>query len=244
MGKTMAQRGGLMSSGPPKIAETMVALLIPPACREEIVGDLHQRFESPLQYAADAFHTVPLVVLSRMRRTADPQILLIQAFALYMSFLGAAWLADPSLLQRRWGLFRLAIPAAITLLGLLLDDIYANPATRSALHFARGPLLGILLAFASQEMLWLGKPDLTVPRSIVFYGCAMSLLLSSALRMLFPPVTSRLLGAHIPAFWLKRAGSRAAPQGILRALKYLSPAMALAALWLVLFVAYELSKPS
>jgi hypothetical protein len=81
-----------MYSGPSKIAEAIVSVLIPPACREEVIGDLHERFKSSSQYAVDALRTVPLVIISRIRRTADPQMLLIQAFALYMSFLGAAWL--------------------------------------------------------------------------------------------------------------------------------------------------------
>jgi hypothetical protein len=252
-----------MSSGPSKPAEAIVAVLIPPACRAEVVGDLHERFKSPLQYAADALRTVPLVIISRMRRTADPQILLIQAFALYISFLGAAWLKDGAVLRERWGVLRLAIPAAMAMLGLILDDTYANPGRRSALNFARGPLLGLVLALASQGMLWIGNPDLAIPRWIMFYGCAMSLLLSSAVRMLFPPVTGQLLGANAPALWLKQAGvSRGSPQVIIRVLKGITAVVALAIVgtWItersvpskagvvmllvVLLVAYQISKRS
>ena len=70
----------------------------------------------------DALSTVPLVILSRIRRTADPQVLLIQAFALYASFLMAAWFKNVSLLQARWGLLRLAIPSGMALLGLILEQ--------------------------------------------------------------------------------------------------------------------------
>jgi hypothetical protein len=209
----MGTRAGLMNSGPSRIAEAVVAIVVPPACREEVLGDLHERFKSPLQYTADALHTVPLVIISRMRRTADPQILLIQAFALYMSFLGAAWLNDGAILQEQWGLLRLAIPAAMATLGLILDDIYANPGRRSPLNLARGPLLGLVMALASQGLLWISNPDLTLPRWVMFYGCAMSLLLSSAVRILVPPVTEQLLGASAPALWLKQAGgSRGSPE--------------------------------
>ena len=48
-------------------------------------------------------------------RIADAPVLLIQAFALYMSFLGAAWLMEGSILQSDWGFLRLAIPAAVAL---------------------------------------------------------------------------------------------------------------------------------
>ena len=218
-----------MYSGPSKLAEAVVAILVPPACREEVLGDLRERFKSPSQYAADALLTVPLVIFSRMRRTADPQILLIQAFALYMSFLGAAWLGDPAVLREPWGLLRLAIPAAMVMLGLILDDTYAGPGRRSALNLARGPLLGLVIAFVSQGMLWIGNPALALPRWIAFYGCAMSLLLSSAVRMLFPPVTGQLLGANAPALWLKQAGgSHGSTQGLIRVLKGISVIVALA----------------
>ena len=78
-------------SGPSRAAEAIVALLLPPVCREEILGDLHERYRGSAQYSLEVVCTVPLVIISRIRRTADPQVLLIQAFALYVSFLGAAW---------------------------------------------------------------------------------------------------------------------------------------------------------
>jgi hypothetical protein len=74
-----------MPSGPSKTTVAVVAFLIPPACREEVLGDLHERFQSPSQYVADALFTITLIILSRIRRTADVEILLLQSFALYMS---------------------------------------------------------------------------------------------------------------------------------------------------------------
>ena len=129
-----------MPSGPSKSAETIVGILTPPACREEVLGDLHERYRSPLQYGLDALGAVPLVILSRIRRTADPQVLVMQAFALYLSFLTAARFQDASLLQAQWGLLRLAIPAGMTLFGLILEDAYAIPGRRSPLSLVRGPL--------------------------------------------------------------------------------------------------------
>jgi hypothetical protein len=83
-----------MHSGPARAIETIVAWLVPPACREEIVGDLHERYRSPLQYVWEVVRAVPLVIASRIRRTADPHVLLIQALALYLSFLVATWLVN------------------------------------------------------------------------------------------------------------------------------------------------------
>jgi hypothetical protein len=195
-----------MRNGPTKAAEAIVAILVPPACREEVVGDLHERYRSPGQYAFDALIAVPLVILSRIRRTSDPQVVLMQAFALYLSFLCASWFKDAALLRSQWGLLRLAIPAGITLIAVMLEDAYARPGRRSAMGMARGPMLGVVCALVSQGMLWSGSADLALPPWILLYGCAMSLLLSCAVRMLFPPMTQQLRGANAPADWLKQAG--------------------------------------
>ena len=128
-----------MCSGPSKAAEAIVAVFVPPACREEVLGDLHERYSSRRQYGLDALRTVPLVIISRMRRTADPQVLLIQAFALYASFLGAAWLKAGALLREEWGLLRLAVPAGMAMLGLILEDTYADSGRQSPLKLIRGP---------------------------------------------------------------------------------------------------------
>ncbi len=172
-----------MSSGPSKTTEAIVALLIPPACREEVLGDLHERFQSPSQYAADVLFTIPLVILSRMRRTADAEALLLQTFALYLSFVAAAWFYDGALLREPWSLMRFAVPASMVILGVILDDTYAHSGRRTSLELARGPLLGAAMALASEGILWMSRPDLALPRWITLYGCALSLLLSSGVRM-------------------------------------------------------------
>jgi hypothetical protein len=67
----MGKRGGLMHSGPSKTAEAIVAIFVPAVCREEVLGDLHERYRSPGQYALDAVRTVPLVIYSRILRTSS-----------------------------------------------------------------------------------------------------------------------------------------------------------------------------
>jgi hypothetical protein len=177
-------------SAPPRAIQAVVALFIPPACREEVLGDLQERCASPAHYCGDAIHTVPLVILSRIRRTADRQLLLMHAFVLYLSFYGAAWFKAPELLYEPWALARLAIPGAVTLLGLLLEDAYAKPGSRSALRLVRGPLLGVAWTLLSQAALSASHSSLTLPLWIVLYGSVMGLLLTSALRMLFSPRSS------------------------------------------------------
>jgi hypothetical protein len=209
-----------MRAGPSKTAEAIVAALVPPACREEVLGDLHERYRSPGQYCLDALGAVPHVIVSRIRRTADAQVLLMQACALYASFLGAAWFEDRPFLTEHWGLLRLAIPVAVAMVGLILEDAYAKPGQRSSSTLARGPSLGLGLALASQAMFRTSNADWALPGWITFYGCAVSLPVSSAIRMLFPPTTGRAQGANAPTDWLKQStGMLGDPEAGIRAVE-------------------------
>ena len=59
---------------PPKVIERVVQLLMPPASREHVLGDLSERYVSPRQYLVDALRTLPFVVVSRVRRTSNPAL--------------------------------------------------------------------------------------------------------------------------------------------------------------------------
>jgi len=200
----MGQGSRLIGPGPSRIAESVVAIFVPPICREEVLGDLHERFRSPLQYAMDALRTIPLVILSRMRRTADPQLLLIEASILYLSLLADAWLTGGAILREEGGLLRLAIPACTATLGLLVDDTYAKSDRRSAVQLVRGPIVGLMLTMAAQELLRIGNSSLALTRSLVFYGCAIGALLACAVRMSLQPASNGLQGAGGPVQWLNR----------------------------------------
>jgi hypothetical protein len=195
-----------MQAAPPKTAEKIVGFLIPPASREEVLGDLCERCTSSGQYILDALQVIPVVILSRIRRTADPQVLLLEALALYQSYMGAAWYQDRGFLYGDLGYLRLAIPAAMVLLGLILEDAYASPGKRSLLRQMRGLVLGLGVASFVEIVLSTGHRALALPPWIMLDGSAICLLLASAVRNLFPPVTDRPVGAGGPAFWLKQAG--------------------------------------
>ena len=171
--------------GPPKIAEALVSALLPPACREDVLGDLQERYNSPGRYAVDALRTLPFLFVSRIRRTADPQLLLIQACAVYLAFTASAWVNDRPLLYGEWGLLRLALPALPAILGTVLEDSYAQPGPRLPLRLARGPALGALLAIALETLFRLTHSRLALPPLILFYGCPVGVLLCSAIRLSF-----------------------------------------------------------
>lgn len=86
---------------PPPWLERMVLLAIPPQARESVAGDLWETYQDPQRYAAEALRTVPLVILSQMRRNLNPPALMLQG-ALIFLYLGgpATLLLLPVLLLR------------------------------------------------------------------------------------------------------------------------------------------------
>lgn len=182
--------------------EKGVGIFIPPACREEVLGDLRER--STLMnggaqlFLYDALRTVPFVILSRVQRTTDSVVLLMEAFCCYVSYLAAAWVLSPSLIAKREGLLLLAIPCGVALVMLMLADAYANPRKRSQLR----PVLAVALAFVAVFAVHLAHPLL--PNAIMAIGSGMSMLFLVVLRMLFPPLADRPQQAQGPAFWQKQ----------------------------------------
>ena len=171
-----------MRPSPPRVLEAMVGLLIPPACREHVLGDLHERYQSPRRYVADAMFTVLSVVLSRIRRTTDPQLLAMEAFAVYVSFLCAGWWAGASFPSGQRELFRLAIPTLAALVALMLRNAYADPGKRSRWRPFLDAAAGAGGAMFSQAALWNVARELVLPRQILIFGGGVSVLLVATLR--------------------------------------------------------------
>lgn len=107
---------------PPQSLENFVARLIPPACREEVLGDLCESYRSPLQYALLAARTIPFVILSRARRSSNPLLVLTRALLIYGGFAIDAWHSQQ--LARPGACLRLAAPAALALLWVLLCEAF------------------------------------------------------------------------------------------------------------------------
>lgn len=210
----MDQGDEVMPSAPPEIVEKTLSLLIPPACREEVLGDLYESCTSSSEYIREALCVVPMVILSRIRRTADPQVLLMQATILYVSFMGATWYQGKTSLFDDPGFVKLAIPTAWVVFGVAIDDAYSSPGKRSMLKQMRGPVLGLGFAYLSQVALSTGYRRLALPPWIMFYGSALGLLCSVAVKSLFPAVTDRQVGAGGPGLWLKHTAEplRIAPE--------------------------------
>jgi hypothetical protein len=154
-----------MRPGPSRWLQKVVGLLIPPACREEVLGDLHERYKGPGQYLADALRTMPLLIWSRIRRTTDLQLLLTEALLFYAAFLSAAWYVDRTLIGSAW------IPAVVAFIVLLLDDVWTTAGKRSR----QGVAIATACACFSQAVV--------LPVWINLFTGGISLLLVSAVRI-------------------------------------------------------------
>ena len=180
-----------MPSVPPRWAEMLVTLLVPPAAREEILGDLHERYTGLARYASDAASTIPLIIASRMRRTADASTVFMEAVVLYISFLCAALYEKATILSDEWALIRLAIPPAIALAAFRVADAYGTRGGPPALKQFRTVAVGVGFAFLAQTALSTGSPSVALPQRILLLGGALSLPLVTTVRILFPPFDGR-----------------------------------------------------
>ena len=166
------------TSHPPKIIETIAGLLLPRACREQVLGDLHERYVSPFQYTLDVVRTLPFAVASQIRRRSSLQSILSDALAIYVPFLvsailltGRAFLtADPP------GWIRLAIPTLIAVMALVLRDTYAATGKGSSPSAGPDAIFGVACALLSQLLLAVVGLNLLLPRPSLIGGGSLALL--------------------------------------------------------------------
>jgi hypothetical protein len=76
-----------MNRQPPVFLERLVGRLLPRAAREHVLGDLSERYTSPVGYVLDAARTVPFVVTSELQRSGHSAAPVIQTVALRVSML-------------------------------------------------------------------------------------------------------------------------------------------------------------
>ena len=180
---------------PPRLIERIVGILTPPACREVVLGDLYERYRSPLYYISDAWYAIPCVVYSRIRRTADPGVLLMDAMLVYASFIAAAWRFDHELLYGEYGLIKLAIPSLVAVIALMLADAYARPGKPPKLRPILQAILGIGLVCFTQSAFAAAKFSFALPWWIVITGGAFGIVSLAMIGLLFPKDDHRPRGA-------------------------------------------------
>lgn len=141
-----------VEASPPEIVERTVHLLIPPAVREEVAGDLCERYRSQRQYIMEVTSMLPHIIASQIRRNTNVPLLGVQALLLFFCFGGFVTSADAAALDvPRW--LRAALPTLIALSALLLRDAYRENAEHPAWRAAFDVLIVFLSVVVSQILL-------------------------------------------------------------------------------------------
>ena len=143
-----------LETRPPVLIDAVVRALIPPVCREHVIGDLWERYRSPWQFVLDAAGTIPFVIASQIRRTSTLAGVVIHAFVLFVS-LGAS--------SRR----PVAAIAALggAMLGFVLRDAYKCGISISVRRVATDLAFGASGLIASQAIVALARPGQLLPLS-------------------------------------------------------------------------------
>lgn len=186
---------------PPRFLETLLSLLLPPDSREHVLGDLQERNTSTKSYLRDALAVLGPVIISRIRRTTDIQVFLMEALTIYLSFTTAAWyLGEQTFLYHHGGFARLALPASAAVIALLFCNAYSDLRKQSFGRAIAQSAGSLALAFLGQAFIFDTHTSLAVPFPVMLYGSVLSCLLISPLRILFPPTQRRpkLVTSHQP----------------------------------------------
>jgi hypothetical protein len=132
--------------------DKIVRFLIPPSVREEISGDLFERYKSKGQYTKDVALILPYILASQIRRNTNIPILGIQAFLLFFCFGGFVALSDAAAIDvPRW--LRAAVPTLLALTVLLLRDGFRAAEHRPVSGAGVDVLSVVLIVLLSQAML-------------------------------------------------------------------------------------------
>lgn len=191
-----------MEAHPHPIIEGIVARLLPPACREHVVGDLHERYVSTGQYVWDAARILPFAVWGQIRRTTSPVFAAAELGAVYVAFLGAPGAVNPRALGTALAPTSAAIAAITALVTLALRDAWVGRTWRSNPHLVLDAILGAALAGASHALLRTIGSRLALEPAALLAGCATSLALLAGVRVSLhsffqPPATANAGGSKM-----------------------------------------------
>lgn len=160
---------------PPPGLEKLVGWFIPPSCREEVLGDFYEQYRSPLQYIGTAIRVVPCVIASRILRTTDVRVLLMDSLLTYAAFLCSAWWVNRQYLNSNIDLLILSTPALMILIYHALSAAWrvrdVRPSRLTASIFA---VSGLLL------VQWLDT-------NVLVLGWSIAMVLMVSLRHVAPP---------------------------------------------------------
>ena len=94
--------------------------------RESIVGDLVERYRSPLQFAVEALRVLPFVIVGQFRRSTEAPMLMLQVFILLACLGGFHPRHDAAPFWAVSG-----IPAVVAFVVLVMRDVYRTQEQRT-----------------------------------------------------------------------------------------------------------------
>ena len=175
-----------MMAHPPEFAEDLLGWFLPPACREEVLGDLWESCNNPVQYAMCALAVAPRVIASQIRRNTDAWIFLLTACSVCYSV--AAGGGNLSLEGDPNALLRLAIPVVPAVLILLIRNGFASLEDRRRRAITLDVTIAMGVAALTQLILLAGfRSDLMLSRWCPSGGTVFAWLFVILLRAIFPP---------------------------------------------------------
>jgi len=152
-----------METHPPKLIEDIVGLLVPPAYREHVLGDWHERYTSVSRYLLDVATTLPLIITSHIRRTFSIELFVAELCGLYIAFASGSFIRGPGFLYDERVLLPLALTIGVVVTVLVLRDAYADPRDDSTRKTLLDAGLAITFAYAAQRVFGLWSSRLLMP---------------------------------------------------------------------------------
>jgi hypothetical protein len=147
--------------------------------REEVAGDLYERYRSPARYLADLARTLPHVIMSQLRRGTDPVLFLLVALTLIVSLggiepaRGAAGVPIP---------LRALAGALPCLAVLLLRNAYRGDETWSAARATGDAAWLALSLLLTQAAVALAAPGWRLPLGWLIGGFTFTAIVTALLR--------------------------------------------------------------
>jgi hypothetical protein len=175
---------------PSQNTEGLIASFLPPACREEVLGDLCESCRSRVEYSMTALAVIPRVIFSQIRRNTNSWVFLLTACALAYSFVAGSSGLSPDLTHP---LLRLAIPVVPALLSLLICNGFA-PVEERRQHAITFDIVIAMAASAITQLILMAifQTSLMLPGWWPSEGTTLSWLSIILLRAILPP------GAKLP----------------------------------------------
>jgi hypothetical protein len=186
-----------METHPPRLIEAIIERLVPPACRESVLGDWNERYASVPEYVLRALSALPFLVASQVRRTFKVENVVSEAVAIYLAFALEFFVRPASLLAQQV-LIPILIVICTALLALVIRDAYADPEDRSAARTIRDACIAIGAVVSVEAILSVSHLSIwMLPWLLVFSGGAASIPMLFIVRWLLRPAERNRIAAAL-----------------------------------------------